>query len=426
MAEHIFTGFGFGPIQSGLFVKEAFESGNFARIVVAEIDQDLVDAVRANNGSYYVNVACADEIKVLRIDNVELMNPSVDDDRKILLEVLAQSTEIVTSLPSVNFYDAGGSASVASLIAEGIKANSDESTIVYTAENNNHAAEAMQEVVTEKTGPLPPNRAQFLNTVIGKMSQIVTDSALISELNLKPIAPNLEKAFLVEEFNRILVDRTTIPDFTPGIEVFAEKDDLLPFEHVKLFSHNAMHTLFGFLGAVKGLTSMTELQNDPAIMAIGREAFMDECGQALIKKYAHLNDTLFTQAGFKDYAEDLLIRIVNPFLKDTIARAYRDVVRKLGLNDRIVGTMTLALEQGVEPTNMALGAMGGIAVLLTDPAEGKDLPDELRYDDWRKLNDAEIKKILLWIWNDETGKYTEQLIKNIQTAHKRLITFING
>ncbi len=57
MAEHIFVGFGFGPIQGGLFAKEAFQSGNFARIVAAEVDAQLVDAVRANNGSYYVNIA---------------------------------------------------------------------------------------------------------------------------------------------------------------------------------------------------------------------------------------------------------------------------------------------------------------------------------------------------------------------------------
>lgn len=62
MTEHIFTGFGFGPIQGGLFAKEAFQSGNFTRIVAAEVDDQLVDAVRANNGSYYVNVAKADGI----------------------------------------------------------------------------------------------------------------------------------------------------------------------------------------------------------------------------------------------------------------------------------------------------------------------------------------------------------------------------
>ena len=66
MAEHIFTGFGFGPIQGGLFAKEAFQSGNFARIAVAEIDAELVDGVGANKGSYYVNVAEADGIETLK------------------------------------------------------------------------------------------------------------------------------------------------------------------------------------------------------------------------------------------------------------------------------------------------------------------------------------------------------------------------
>ena len=86
MTEHVFAGFGFGPIQGGLFAKEAFESGNFARIVVAEIDAELVDAVRANNGSYYVNVARADGIEALQIDNVELLNPNVEEDKRVLLE----------------------------------------------------------------------------------------------------------------------------------------------------------------------------------------------------------------------------------------------------------------------------------------------------------------------------------------------------
>jgi hypothetical protein len=42
-----FVGFGFGPIQTGLMLCEAAESGNFDRFVIAEVDQVLVDAVRA-------------------------------------------------------------------------------------------------------------------------------------------------------------------------------------------------------------------------------------------------------------------------------------------------------------------------------------------------------------------------------------------
>ena len=65
MKDHLFVGFGFGPIQSGLFVKEAYESGNFSRIVVSEIDAGLVQAVRGNGNRYYVNVAGAAGIEVV-------------------------------------------------------------------------------------------------------------------------------------------------------------------------------------------------------------------------------------------------------------------------------------------------------------------------------------------------------------------------
>ena len=425
MPKHTFTGFGFGPIQAGLFVKEAYQSGNFTEIVVAEIDQHLVDALRASNGSYYVNVAKADGIEVLKIDNVELLNPNVDHDRKIIVQTLAQSTEIATSLPSVNFYDSGTPTSTVSLLADGLKNSKANATIVYTAENNNQAAEILQKSVTDKLRALPRNPVQFLNTVIGKMSRVVTDPSEIAQLKLKPISPDIKRAFLVEEFNRILVDRTTIPGFKPGFEVFIEKDHLLPFEQAKLFGHNAIHALLGFLGAVKGLTSMTELKNDSSIMRIGRKAFLEESGRALIKKYSYLGDELFTKDGFTSYAEDLLQRMTNPYLRDTTTRACRDVKRKLGRNDRIFGTMALALEYDIAPTNMALGAMAGIAVLLKD-TQGIDLPDSLRCPDWRKLNNTEIETIIRWIWNGQTGKDAQQLIEYVQDAKMHLVALLNG
>ena len=439
MTEHIFTGFGFGPIQGGLFAREAFQSGNFTRIVVAEIDAQLVDAVRANNGSYYVNVAKADGIEVLKIDNVELLNPNASADKQILLEVLAQSTEITTCLPSVDFYKSGGANSVASLTAEGLKNSTAKETIIYTAENHNHAARILEKAVTEKAGTLFEKPVQFLNTVIAKMSRVVTDPpeaglimtgaagpAEIAELKLEPIAPGIDRAFLVEQFNRILVSRTQISDFKPGIEVFIEKDNLIPFEEAKLYGHNAMHSLLGFIAAVKGYTRMTELADDQAVMQIGRAASLQECGAALIKKYAHTADVLFTEAGFRDCAEDLLNRMTNPYLGDTVARVVRDAVRKLAINGRIFGTMQLALEYGIEPRNMALGAMAGIAVLLEKAEENNlsggqtGLPGDLRFGDWRKLDDVKIEKIINWLWADQTCTYAEQVIKYVQNAKERL------
>ena len=440
MASHAFTGFGFGPIQAGLFVKEAFQSGNFARIVAAEIDQELVDAVRANGGSYYVNVARTDGIDVLRIDNIELLNPNVPADKDVLLEVLAQSTEIATCLPSVDFYDLGAAGSVAQLLAQGLKNSRARAAIIYTAENNNRAAEILQEgvlkgagrrssLVARVTGHGPratdwPKSVQFLNTVIGKMSRVVTEPGEIQQRKLTTIAPGIERAFLVEQFNRILVSRTKIPGFKPGIKVFIEKDNLLPFEEAKLYGHNAIHALLGFLGALKGYTSMTEVGQDSAIMKIAKDAFLTESGAALIKKYAHPWDELFTDAGYEEYAEDLLTRMTNPYLADTVSRVSRDLVRKLGLNERIFGTMQLALEYGIEPKNMALGAIAGIALLLQKSHEYK-VPRALRFDDWRGLEEKQIGQVLNWIWPVQERADADRLIRYTHRALERLSGLIS-
>ena len=422
MAEHVFTGFGFGPIQSGLFLVEASASGNFGRLVVAEIDGQLVKAVRDNGGGYWVNVAHADRVETVQIDGVEMFDPTVGCDRKALLEALAESTEIATCLPAVGIYQAGGDGSVAALLAQTLQDRSAEATIIYAAENNNHAAEILAEAVADKMCA-PPTGVQYLNTVIGKMSQVVTDPRRIERLKLKPIAPGIERAFLVEAFNHILATRCDLPGFRPGIEVFLEKDDLLPFEEAKLYGHNAIHALLAYLGSVKGYEKMTQLQDDAALMSIARDAFISESGVALIGKHGGLGDDLFTEDGFREYADDLLDRMTNPYLEDTIARAGRDPLRKLGYSDRVFGTMALAFEQGVEPVNVALGGMAGVVSVLGG-ADEYGLPGELRCDGpdgWRQLRAEQIAAILEWLWGDDkAGEYAERMVKLTQQAHGRL------
>lgn len=386
MDKHVFVGFGFGPIQSGLFASEAFKSGNFSRIVIAEIDRNLVDAVRSNKGSYYVNIASGSGISADKISCIEMFNPTVEADRAELLNALSQATEIVTSLPSVNFYDMGEN-SVASLIKMGLENSIAPGTTIYTAENNNHAAEILE----EKIGTF--KNVQYLNTVIGKMSQVLNDAYEIEEKKLARIAPGFDRAFLVEEFNKILVTKSNIEGFEPGIKVFLEKEDLMPFEEAKLFGHNAIHALLAYLGAAKGYTKMAQLKDDIELMQIARDAFIKESGVALIKKYASLNDELFTESGYKAYADDLLERMTNPYLSDPIERAARDPRRKLGVNDRLFGTMQLALKYGIEPVNMAKGAAAAVKYLAK--AEG------VKTDD--------IEKVLLDIWSVKKDKNTLKL-----------------
>jgi len=423
MADHVFVGFGFGPIQGGLFVNEAFRSGNFRRIVVAEVDGKLVEGIRRSGGEYCVNIAGNSGIEVQRIGGIEIYSSTVEADRVKLLEALSEATEIVTSLPSVKFFESGGASSVAGLIAESFQARKAKNTLIYTAENNNHAAEILEEAIQKKLGGKLPAGVQVLNTVIGKMSQVVVGADAIQSLSVSPMAPGIERAFLVEAFNRILVTRCRLKGFRPGIAVFMEKEDLLPFEEAKLYGHNAIHALLAYLAALRGYRTMTELKNDAVLMQIGREAFLQESGWALIKKYEHLGDDLFTKNGYGEYAEDLLDRMTNPYLSDTVDRAARDPVRKLSYTDRIVGTMRLALEFGIEPVNMALGAAAGALVLATQ-AEANGLPKELSISDWRAMSDECMEKILHWLWKDADTRNEDVLIDLVKDAKKRLMQLI--
>ena len=67
--------------------------------------------------------------------------------------------------------------------------------------------------------------------------------------------------------------------------------------------------------------------------------------------------------------------MVNPYVRDTVARVGRDPARKLGWDDRLAGAMRLAAGEGVEPQGYALGAAAALAALHV-PTE--DAPAFLR------------------------------------------------
>ena len=350
-----FVGIGFGPIQSGLFIYEAYQSGNFDRLIVADVDESVVQEVRRSGGDYTVNIAGPDGITQHVVHGVRIFNPNDPSDFKGLVAAVAEADEIATALPSVRFYDK------IEYLKEGLSQRDPEHpVVVYTSENNNHAAEILAK---ELDADNLPKNIQFLNTVIGKMSGVIDDPAEQQRLGLASLAPDGKSAVLVEEFNKILISRILLPGFRRGIEVFEEKDDLLPFEEAKLYGHNAIHALLGFLALERGCVSMADVVRHPDILKTGREAFLLESGAGLLHRHSGV-DPLFTPEGFQAYADDLLARMTNPFLSDALDRVVRDPHRKLGWDDRLVGAMRLALAAGVTPRRLASGVRAAAMLMF--------------------------------------------------------------
>lgn len=302
MSKQTFTAIGFGAIQAGLFLYEAFRSRNFERLVVAEVNRDLVASLRRARGHYRLNVATPNGIEVQEVDGLEVLDPSVPEEARALVMALAEASEICTALPSVEFYSRG-EPSVAVLLAAAMEAKlaNDRlpSAIVYTAENHNHAAEILQglcEACLSQSARRGTRVAvQFLNTVIGKMSGVVSENEPSAQIPLAPVCAGHSRAFLVEEFNRILISRVWLPGFERGINAFIEKEDLLPFKEAKLYGHNAVHALIGYLARLKGCAFLCEAAQDARLMQLARDAFLQESGQALITRYSGV-DPLFTRA----------------------------------------------------------------------------------------------------------------------------------
>ena len=389
-----FVGFGFGAIQGGLFLPEAYGSGNFSRLVVSEIDPEIVAALRSANGCYSCNVAGATAVESIHVEGVEIFNPLVEEDQVALVQAITEATELATALPSFTLYNAG-EAPVAQLLARGLaeklKDDSLPDCVVYAAENDTRAALRLKEAVQSYTPAGLETCVQFLDTVIGKMSSVVTDPDRIADEKLTSIIPGLDRALLVEAFNRILIDQVTRPNFERGLRAFIEKPDLAPFAAAKIYGHNAIHALLGYLAHEQRLEYMHEAGERGEMMELAKQAFLAESGVGLRGKYAETNDELFTEEGFKGYAEDLLARMVNPFLRDPVERVTRDPARKLGWNDRLIGSMLLAGEADVVPTHLARGASIALDLLCQEKgrADSSALLDEI----WKNRDEDQAREL---------------------------------
>jgi mannitol-1-phosphate 5-dehydrogenase len=416
-----YVGFGLGAIQSGLFLYEAIRSDAFRRLVVAEVLPEVIADVRRAEGHFAVNIAYSDRVQRAEVGPIEIWDPAQESDRKHLIEAIAEAEEIGTAIPSVAYYVSDGPESLHRILAKGLRekaARRGPRAVVYAAENHNRAAEILQSSIM---GEIPKeeqeivrSRVRFLNTVIGKMSGVITNLEDIETQRLTTITPGAERAFLVEAFNRILISRIKFeetkeePPFGRGITVFEEKKDLLPFEEAKLYGHNATHALAAYLGAIREVEHITDLRGVPGVLPFLRAAFIEESGEALIRKYAGV-DPLFTHDGYNEYADDLLLRMTNPYLRDSVERVGRDPQRKLGWDDRLIGTMRLALRHDIEPWRYAVGAAAALATL-----------DPTILDD-----NVDVEPLLSALWREASPEKGEQerIHALVKAGQRRLINW---
>ena len=168
----------------------------------------------------------------------------------------------------------------------------------------------------------------------------------------------------VEGYGFLPVDKAAFKGEIPEIT------NMVPFEPFdfyikrKLYIHNMGHATCAYLGDILGLEYIYQAIDVPEVRVIVQNAML-ESAQALSQTYG------VELGGIVCHIEDLLYRFTNKALKDTCARVGGDPARKLSLQDRLIGSARLAMENGQVPAYIAIGAAAGLIRLMKETGEEK-------------------------------------------------------
>lgn len=231
---------------------------------------------------------------------------------------------------------------------------------IIICENLNDANKIIEGMIKEQL--TDAEKAKFDETVglveasIGRMVPVQTDEMKDGE----PLR------VCVESYGFLPVDKAAFKGEIPQIEGMVPFEPFDFFIKRKLFIHNMGHATTAYLGGLLGDEFVWQSIGNPAIRLIAQNA-MTESAMALSR---HYNVPL---EGILLHITDLLGRFANVALGDTCARVGGDPARKLSPADRMIGSSLLALQEGITPAYIAVGAAAGIKRYLDEAGEEQSL-----------------------------------------------------
>ena len=175
----------------------------------------------------------------------------------------------------------------------------------------------------------------------------------------------------VEKYGFLPVDKAAFKGEIPDIKNMVPYEPFDFYIKRKLYVHNMGHATCAYLGDLLGLEYIYQSIAIPEVRVLVQNAMLES---ALILHKHYGADMPALQA----HITDLLYRFTNKALKDTCGRVGGDPARKLSPADRLIGSSLLAIEEGITPAYIAVGAAAGLHRYLkenggeqsTDAAKG--------------------------------------------------------
>lgn len=349
--------FGAGNIGRGFLAELFYEAGY--EIVYIEVNKRMIEAINKKK-SFRLKIVGVPSKNII-IKNIRAVD--ANDIKKTADEI--KNADIIATAVGVNFLK-----NIAPLLAEGIKkrAESDIKTPVniIICENLLDAAHILKKNINKylnsRYRKYLDENAGFVETVVSRMIPVVPEKTRKKD----PLF------IMAEKYNILPVAKKGFKGKIPKIDGMLPREDLIPYEEMKLFGHNLGHAILAYLGYLKNYKYIWQSIRDKEIREITKKALFNESGKALIKKH-HI-----PKAEYKKYIDDLIRRFENKALGDTVFRVGRDPIRKLGFNDRLIGSARLCLEQDIIPYNICLGIKAALLYNYKDDEYSVQLQNKIK------------------------------------------------
>ena len=358
---------GAGNIGRG-FTGELFAAAGY-RVVFVDIDEGIVEAF-ASRRAYDIHHISNDGDETVSIEGTGAIHGR---DTAAVAEAIAGAALACTAV------GVRALAAVAPALAAGLArrlSRGGEPLNIITCENLVGAGRHLRDLVWAELNRLMAAgecdtvardefeaRFGFVEAVVSRMVPVVPDA--IRRRDPLWIA--------CEPYARLPVDATafrgTPPQF-PGIEPV---ENILAYQTRKLATHNMSHAVCAYLGHEAGHALVWQAMDEGAIADEIRAA-MNETGQALCNRFG------FEAEAQRAHENDLLERYRNRALSDQVSRVAADPLRKLGPEDRLVGSARLCIEEGIEPVHVTGGIRSALRYDHPDDPGAVRLQKMLRED----------------------------------------------
>ena len=320
--------FGAGKIARG-FIAHLLSLSDIDFVFVEKADA-LADLINERE-QYTINILGAPE-KNYVVKNAKALKFSQE---KEITEAIAEADVVFDAVGGKNLQE------IVPFYIKGIEKKAEKGGYLnfVTCENWKEPARILKEGVE---AGIAPEAREYLDNYVGFTESVIMRSGIEAPKELLKKDPLIVN---VQNYWHLPVDAARVKGSLPGNKYMEHLTGFAGFLERKFYTYNAANGTTSFVGALLGYKVLAEAAHDERILKL-LDGVYQETGKALSIKHGI---SLEEQMAF---AKTSLNKLQDYTIVDSIERNARDPQRKLGKDDRLVGSARMVLSCGIRPENL--------------------------------------------------------------------------